>query len=303
MGPFHSLEKMYRRYQPRRPLYQRSTQRRGLSRRETDDQIHRARIDNLIMNETSFFGNSGISPYVLRSTAVYTGRMQFFPQDYFQGTNLNSQFYPYGFMQFILKPSDTELFKSLRIMTWDRFRISKIKLEYIPTGTESLVSQVIATNEPNTVFNNPPYSNMPMIFSYDPTANVANLEQALAGQQRFNLTNLEGRILLATEARSAMSNNQIKPGSSTTEFKSTVFKPRSQVFSQTGPISTVSNAVIDVRTQYNSVRNPIENDGKVIATYGAFNVIIPRINTEQNVSPNIDINVIATFVFELYGQN
>lgn len=294
---------MYRRYKPRTPQYQRSTQRRGLNRRETDNQIHRARIDNLVMNETSFFGNSGKSPFILKSTAIYTGRMQFFPQEYFQNTNLDPQFYPYGFMQFILKPNDTELFKSLRVMTWDRFRISKIKLEYIPTGTESLVSRVIVTSDPTTVFNNPPYSNMPMIFSYDPTANVANLSQALAGQQRFDLTTNQGKILLANEARSAMSNNQIKPGSSTTEFKSNVFKPRSQVFSQVGPISTVTNAVIDIRTQYNSLRTPVENEGKVIATYGAFNVIIPRINTEQTVYPQIDINVIATFVFELYGQN
>lgn len=294
---------MYRRYKPRAPRYQQSSYRkRGLSRKETDNEIHRARIQNLITQEASFFGNSGIYPYTLRSTAMYTGRMQFLSEKYFEGTGLDHTLYPYGFMQFIMKPCDSELFKTLRIMVWDRFRISKIKLEYIPTGTESLVSRVITRNEPTIVFNNPPYSNMPMMFSYDPTANVGNLNEAILGQNRFEDTT-QGKINLANAARAAMSNNQIQPGSSTKEFKSTVFKPRSQVFSQVGPISTVTNAVIDIRTQYNPADDSFNKEGKVLATYGAFNVIIPRINTEQTYTPQIDINVIATFVFELYGQN
>lgn len=295
---------MYKRYGPRTRGYRRREERSGMSRRERENEYHKANIQNLVVNKNSFFGNIGNYPFVLRSTAIYTGKMRILDESFFTDTGLELQYYPYGFMQYILKPSDTELFRSQKIIAWDRFRISKIELEYIPTGTESLVSQVIVqNNNPTAVVNNPPYTNLPMMFSYDPTANVINQQEAMDGIERFNTTQTEDRIKLASVARSVMGNNQIKPGSSTKKFEGNVYKPRSQTFSENGPVSTVTNAVVDVRTQYNPAIDSFGRNGKLTSTYGSFNIVIPRFNSTSTIPINLDINVVATFVFKLYGQN
>lgn len=261
-----------------------------------------------VLDSEQYYGGTRGSVFRMSSPAIYSISAAIFNDAYFAGFPEGTKdLYPYGFAEITLKAMDTDLFRSGKAYMWDRFRVARIELEYIPTGTESLVSQLILGDmPPQAAYINPPYANMPLLFSYDPTTNVLTKEQAIAGQGRFygqgGAQNTTLKQLELDAAASAMGNNQIKPGSSTKVFKSTINSPRVQILATAGPVSALSGDYVNAKTQY-SIKN--QNVNAVVATYGTFNVIIPRIivTNTQAATPRLDVNIVANFWFELRGQN
>lgn len=275
-------------------------------------EYRRAKIEKAALEFEQFYGGTRGRSFYAESKAVYSSTLVYTSQYNFDEEE-NRQM-PILFTQFVIKPYDTMLFTTGNINTWDRFRVTKIRLEYIPTGTEAIVASLIVQNQ--GTYPNAPYANLPIYFSYDPTANVATMAQALEGSKRFEYPPTTGnpprpnpqelelhKQRYRTIASEAMKLSQTEVGSTTDKFRSEVVDPRCMQFSETGPTSSsVQNSVLDVSSQLTPENNtPQGRQGKLLATYGTFNISVPRI-LYSDTTPTIRVNVVATFSFELYGD-
>lgn len=296
----------YRDYRPRtdyRPRY---------SRREFQHEYRRARVEKNALEFEKYFGGTRGRPYYSESKAIYSSTMVYTSQYKFDEDERIQM--PIMFTQFVLKPYDTTLFTSGDIKSWDRFRVVKIRLEYIPTGTEAIIASLIVNTR--GTYPDAPYANVPIYFGYDPTANIANMSQAIEGSKRFEYptvsnppTTEQERDIEAkkkryrTAASEAMKLSQIEVGCTTEKYKSEVVDPRCMQFSLNGPTSSsVQNSVLDVSTQMQpSMTTAEEMEGKLIATYGTFNIAVPNVILGTG-TPTVRVNVVATFTFELYGD-
>lgn len=279
---------------------------RVASRKRRDRaEYKRARIEKTVMNTTPFYGTPRGTKISIVARAAYTETIRYVRPDNLTQTSI----YPIGFTQIVLKPYDTDFFKSNRILQYDRFRVSKIEIEYTPTGTESVLAQsfpleVNARDYPSQI----PFLNIPLYFGYDPTANVSNIQEALSGMSRFvsgtgnnSYVNANGLSV----ASGAMLLSQMGYGQSTEPFHSTIIKPRAITLSSTNPVTQYSDSVVNVSTQYTA--NDTSADGKLLTTYGTFNVCIPRVlnGSEDDIYRDAPMRVLITvrYHLRLYGQN
>lgn len=289
----------------------------GYTREETRQFFDTGREIKRMMKSVSYFGNTNNIPTRLPSTAMYSVPLVFITEEQLQteyeGVPANAV--PYGFAQIVLCLQHTQFMMGLSSEHFDRVYVRRIDLEYVPTGTESLVAQRLLANG-NALFSAPPYSNTPVIFTYDPTADVSTREEALKGMKRFDTGTPEQPLFsvpLVNQAVKMAGATQLNTSQLTKTHCGTVYKPRYLLLNETGSFGKTESAPLDIATQYKLEtlgEDPIEtqrrNQGKLVATYGTFNVILPRVllrQPQQLPTPqNVYINILATFELDLYGH-
>lgn len=300
------------RYGPRpRYGYGYNSRRSQFNRERYRDAYARAQIDKTVFGSAQFFGNAGRRPTILRAYAFQSRPITFLTDDILAEVEDEQQraLAPLGYAQFALTPYHTNLFTSDVIYMYDRMRVRAITIEYTPTGTESIISTIIAQNRPlNGIVPRVPYANLPFIYAYDPTVNDTTATAVINGFPTYNdhgaITN--PAIDVVMRGNRAMNANQKETGSSTKRFVARISDPRTLVMKDNGAIPMLSAGVLDIASLMRPLSDLTENEGRSLATYGSFTVIVPRspgYNLGDTVVPRIDINVTITYLIEAYGQN
>lgn len=253
----------------------------------------------------------------LKTTAVKSINMLFFPDQMIARLNATSQVkynpntIPLGFAQVVLNLQDTQFMLTNSVEFWDRVRVNRIKFRYAPMGTEAVYLNMFIAGG-NRQFLHPPYSNGPLLITYDPTANVNNAEGALLGMQRFGTQDEQLRTQTLEEVQRAIRQSQHYIGETTKTFKGNIVSPRAMMFTLTGSQGFTMTNEIDLGNQYlirlgGNGLIPIQ-DYQHVTTYGALNFIIPRSTTRLEemqgdmAYPIITVNVSITYYLELYGH-
>lgn len=258
----------------------------------------------------------------LKTTAINSVSMLFFPDQMIAQLNAGSVKYnpgtiPLGFAQVILNLQETQLMLTNSIEFWDRVRVTRIKFRYAPMGTEAVYLNMFISGG-NVQFLHPPYSNGPLLITYDPTANVNNAVEVILGMQRLGTQEQQPTVESLTEVQRAIRQSQHYVGETTKTFKGNIVGPRAMMFTRNGSQGFTMTNEIDLGNQY-LIR--IGSNGQVIppqdyqhvTTYGALNFIIPRATTQlepMQSNPNnpnaafpiIKVNVSITYYLELYGH-
>ena len=219
---------------------------------------------------------------------------------------------PLGFAQVVLNLQDTQFILTNSVEFWDRALVNRIKFGYAPMGTEAVYLNMFITGG-NKQFLRPPYSNGPLLITYDPTANVNTAIGALIGMERLGNQDQQPTPLALDEVQRAIRQSQHYIGETTKTFKGNIVSPRAMMFTNTGSQGFTMTNEIDLGNQYLS---RLGGNGQLIqiqdyqhvTTYGALNFIIPRSTTQlegmqENMTyPIITVNVSITYYLELYGH-
>lgn len=257
--------------------------------------------------ESTYFGTTGMTHALIKTTAVKSIEMILTPQG-------NDVTVPMGFAQTVLAIQDTQFMMSGAAGYWDRFRVRRIKFRYSPMGTESIYLNMFMANG-NRAFLYPPYSNGPLLITYDPTANVENAAQTLNTMTRFytaaNQLDAQKYVL---EGRQALRQSQHYVGETTKTFKGNIVSPRAMLYNSRGPQGYMINSDIDLGSQYKLGQTAMQ-ENQFVTTYGMLNFILPRSTTEltqvnpnpnqpeqATVLPTIRVNVSITYYLDVYGQ-
>lgn len=269
--------------------------------------------------ESTYFGTLGMTHTTLKTTAIKSIDMLFFPDEYETNEDISPNSIPLGFGQVVLAIQDTQFMLSGSTEFWDRFRVRRIKFRYSPMGTEAIYQNLFITGG-TTEYLYPPYSNGPLLITYDPTANVADANEALNVMTRFGTQQQivgtdEFRVKYIIEGQRAMRQSQHYVGETTKTFKGNIVGPRAIMYTTTGSQGFFISSQIDVANQYKIQGSGVANvqDGEFVTTYGMLNFIIPRSTTglfsminpsnNQRVAlPKIKMNVTITYYLELYGH-
>lgn len=263
--------------------------------------------------ESTYFGNVGMTRTTLKTTAVQSVNMLFITDQMIANLNAgqvqyNSTTIPLGFAQIILKLQDTPFMLTNSVEFWDRVRVTRIKFRYSPMGTESVYLNMFLTSGVQGLLH-PPYSNGPLLITYDPTANVTTAAEVIAGMDRFRSQEQQPQVSTLLEGQRALRQSQHYVGETTKTFKGKILSPRAMLFSTRGPQGFTMNNEIDLGNQYRIQPGELNiPEYQHLTTYGALNFLIPRSTTGLEGTqggtalPVIRVNVSVTYYLELYGH-
>lgn len=263
---------------------------------------------------------------ILRTNYLDDIQLQFLPTKVGQ-TDLNglNPFLPIAYAKTIISPSKSAQFLSNRIEFYDRVRILSIEITYIPTVTETNLNvfQFSQQQERKPNYPNDPYTNLPLVFVYDPTTDVLNGTDCVYNntyEKRISSTQTVSDInRIGDYAMRALTKNQSYTGSLTKQTSQKVQDVVTYLHNESGisgppTINALNTNMIYINKSTGNIDEDLNFDGRLYPTCGQLEVVVPYSEMFNRPVGTIDNNTITTiptlilrfmftFVIQVFGTN